>query len=143
MSNIANITLAGVNYTVMDSKANRVFDTFSAMVDAINRGDMEAGDYTRTLGYYNIGDGGGGYYSLVTEGGDINAGSIMASINVDNMANVKMFGAKGDGVNDDTSAIMKALSAIKNRLNKFIYFPSGTYLLTRTIELPANTTLRK
>lgn len=142
MANISNIMLGGVSYPTKDSKANRVFDDIGSAIEAINNGEMSVGEYIRTLGYSSKGDGGGGYYTLVNEGGDINAGNIMASVNVDNCANVKMFGAKGDGVNDDTSSIMRALSVMKSRFNKCLYFPSGTYLLTRTIELQEGTTLK-
>lgn len=38
--------------------------------------------------------------------------------------NVRSFGAKGDGVSNDTAAIKKAIAT-----GKAVYFPSGTYLL--------------
>ncbi len=44
-------------------------------------------------------------------------------INTDTIGNVKKYGAKGDGITDDTYFIQ---SAINN--NKTIYFPSGTYI---------------
>ena len=40
--------------------------------------------------------------------------------------NVKSFGAKGDGVTDDTSAVQ---AAIDSAGNKAIYFPAGVYLV--------------
>lgn len=43
---------------------------------------------------------------------------------------VKDFGAKGDGITDDTSAIQ---SAISNNPGAEIYFPDGTYLIKETI----------
>lgn len=45
----------------------------------------------------------------------------------DDRLNVKDFGAKGDGVTDDTRAINQALQAAHDR-HKDCYFPSGTYL---------------
>ncbi len=56
--------------------------------------------------------------------------------------NVKDFGAKGDGRNDDTLAIQKAIdAAIRNfqdsntRDFRTVYFPQGTYLVSDTIQL--------
>ncbi|MDV6033250.1 MAG: hypothetical protein F9B45_24820 [Phycisphaera sp. RhM] len=43
--------------------------------------------------------------------------------------NVKDFGARGDGVADDTPAIQSAVDAAVNRNGGIILFPRGTYLL--------------
>jgi hypothetical protein len=51
---------------------------------------------------------------------------------------VKDFGAKGDGVTNDTAAIQAAINA---SAGKNILMPSGNYLCTGTIILPASTTL--
>jgi len=54
------------------------------------------------------------------------------------LANVKDYGAKGDGVTDDTEAIAKAISEnidkSRYRANPFIWFPNGTYLVSGPIE---------
>ena len=46
------------------------------------------------------------------------------------VVSVKDFGAVGDGVADDTAAILAAVAA-----HDVVYFPQGTYLTTATIEL--------
>lgn len=46
------------------------------------------------------------------------------------IADVKVFGAHGDGVTDDTDAIQKAVNSGKGR----IIFPKGVYRLTRPVE---------
>ena len=43
---------------------------------------------------------------------------------------VKDFGAKGDGVTDDTAAIIAALTAVYAAGGGTVYVPSGTYLVT-------------
>lgn len=49
--------------------------------------------------------------------------------------NVKDFGAIGDGVADDTSAIQAALDAIPNS-GAILLFPAGSYRVTTTLILP-------
>lgn len=49
----------------------------------------------------------------------------------DGSLNVKWFGAKGDGVNDDGPAIQSAIQAGGARSN--IYFPQGSYRITQSL----------
>ncbi len=60
------------------------------------------------------------------------------------IANVKKFGAKGDGVTDDTAAIQKAIvntsdAKTNNGGTSLIYFPNGTYLVNQTLVWPSTT----
>jgi hypothetical protein len=50
-------------------------------------------------------------------------------------ANVKLFGALGDGVTDDTAAIQAAVNASPS-----VTFPAGTYIVSSQIDLPHNYT---
>ncbi len=52
---------------------------------------------------------------------------------------VAAFGAKGDGVTDDTAALQAALDAAAG---KVVVVPAGNYKLTDTVDVPAGTTLR-
>lgn len=52
--------------------------------------------------------------------------------------NVKDFGARGDGITDDTAAIQAALNAYPNG-QRIIYLPNGTYLISNTLSWPAGT----
>jgi hypothetical protein len=50
--------------------------------------------------------------------------------------NVKDFGAKGDGITDDSNAIQAALTALKpvtTNAYSVLYFPAGTYRITKTL----------
>lgn len=53
------------------------------------------------------------------------------------VVSVKDYGATGDGVTDDTTAIQAAIASG----HKTIYFPIGTYLLSSAISLPSTTNL--
>ena len=53
--------------------------------------------------------------------------------------NVKDFGAVGDGITDDSSAIQNTINSILTSGQRApIYFPPGTYILDSTIDLPVS-----
>lgn len=51
---------------------------------------------------------------------------------MDNPANVLAFGAKGDGVTDDTAALQAAITAC---LGKHLHIPAGTYLVSSQLSI--------
>ena len=53
--------------------------------------------------------------------------------------NVKNYGALGNGTTDDTDAIYRALAAAKNSYGSTVYFPQGTYMISRMLN-PTNNT---
>ena len=50
-----------------------------------------------------------------------------------NIKSVRDFGAKGDGVTDDTAAIAAAVKGIGGSHMRSLYFPDGTYLVSDTV----------
>ena len=56
--------------------------------------------------------------------------------------NVKEFGAKGDGVTNDTAAIRGALTAAEKNGGGVVFLPWGTYRLTNYFVIPERTVLR-
>lgn len=51
----------------------------------------------------------------------------------DRAVNVKWFGAKGDGVTDDTAAIQAAIDAANTARGGVVFFPHGIYKITSSI----------
>lgn len=65
---------------------------------------------------------------------------------LDDFADIRDFGAKGDGTTDDTAAINRALYQLYCRgvdtneptmVRRTLYFPAGTYRVTSTINIPS------
>ena len=54
--------------------------------------------------------------------------------------NVKSFGATGDGITNDATAIQSALDSVKNN-GGIIYFPQGTYKINSSVFFYSNQTL--
>lgn len=55
---------------------------------------------------------------------------------------VKTYGARGDGVSDDTAAFISCISAANNGSVKLVYVPAGRYNLGAELILPSNITLQ-
>ena len=62
----------------------------------------------------------------------------VAQLFPDVVFNVKDFGAKGDGVADDTAVIQNAIDAANALGGGIVFLPSGTYLITDTLTLYNN-----
>ena len=76
--------------------------------------------------------------------GPSNASPVTRSVQarLDDYVSVKSFGAKGDGVTDDTAAINRALYQLYcveqiTSVRRSLYFPAGVYLISDTIKVPA------
>lgn len=103
-------------------------------------------------GYYNKGDGGGGYFygidgrapgTYVDNGGTIivpiggDGGSAWIRFDSEDLS-VKYFGAVGDGITDDTSSINNALYS---GAGGSVYIPEGNYKISGTLNVYPSTTL--
>ena len=65
---------------------------------------------------------------------------------LDQYASVKDFGAKGDGLTDDTAAINRALNQLycqqqNVQVRRSLFFPAGKYIISAPINIPSYATL--
>lgn len=69
---------------------------------------------------------------------------------LDEQVSVRAFGARGDGVTDDTLSIQRALDQLfldgsggsaDQTIRSILYFPPGTYIISDTLHLPPYATL--
>lgn len=115
----------------MKSKSSRVVDSIAALKEI----DKTKFTHAYASGYYAAGDGGGGAYwydSADTTSAD-NGGTVIVAadggrwkLGQTDTISIKQFGARGDGVADDSAAIQAAITA---SYGKTLYSPAGTFLL--------------
>lgn len=124
-------------------------ETYNSVADMKNANNLVEGKVVRTCGYYSINDGGSALYKIrkfvvgdVTNNSTLillNDTNYVAELIINNCVNVKQFGAKGDGITDDTNAITEAVNFTKERSladrNINIVFPSGTYIISDSINI--------
>lgn len=90
--------------------------------------------------------GAAGGYTVVT-GPDANSPVVRTiQAKFDDIANVKDFGAVGDGSTDDTAAINRALyqlfcAGLNTAVRRILYFPAGVYIVTDALLIPTYATL--
>jgi hypothetical protein len=121
-----------------------------AALKAVSVVGLVTGQHAAVYGYSVSGDGGDGVFkydsaSVETE----NSGMVVApSVGSGRWKrlvpggrwSVKWFGAKGDGATDDTATIFLATEWAYAQGGGLVYFPTGTYVVTRRIpasQLPA------
>lgn len=108
--------------------------TFSTFQELKNFDDLISGNKCKTLGFYEINDGGCAEYFITNEKNDnipqLDLTNGLYANLISDIINVKSMGAYGNNENDDTAIIQKCIN-----YNKNVYFPCGTYKLTKNEEL--------
>ena len=103
-------------------------------IEELKISDFPVGKVVEVLGYYKAGDGADHkrIISATNDGSGVQLNNgLWANIVHNGEVNVSWFGAKGDGVTDDTEAINKSFSF---RGKTSVFFPSGTFLCNSTIK---------
>lgn len=110
------------------------FDSVAAMIADTN---LEIGNIAETKAYYSTKEGGAAKYEIVAaatgidDGGsfiDLSGSSFQAKLIHNDKIDVKWFGAKGDGVNDDSDAIIASKEYVQSLIlsgNSGIWNPGG------------------
>lgn len=135
-----------INYIVSDTATSFALDNGlycelagNAVVADVENGlknlkGAKIGDIIEVLGYYEKGDGAG--HKRKVESADDGSGvqlanGLWANVVHSGEVNVNWFGAKGDGIKDDTESIQKALSSEAQTIN----FNTGKFLVTNTLNV--------
>lgn len=128
--------------------------TISSLVSDID--PLLVPNYARVtvLGYFSAGDGGGGdFRRVLASSGSTSLGTFFKSTYnttyawqrlISGPISARWFGAKGDGVTDDTQAIRAAVAYCKSlTYGGEVFFPSGKYVISDFIDcVAANSTTR-
>lgn len=102
-------------YDLKDKKSVRSYDSVALMKADT---DLKEGQHVKTKGYYTAGDGGNAEYVIISEAlstddaniHELNNG-LYAQIIYEQALTPEKFGAYGDNLHDDTSAIQKAINS--------------------------------
>ena len=135
-------TLQEIITNYLNSKAMFVFNNVNEMLNSTNLID---GSYAKTLGFYELNDGGNAIYKIVNKNQlivdnmsilQMNNQNLVATLIYEDSINIKQLGAKGDNNFDNTNIINKALE-----LSNYIFIPKGTYL-TGEINISSNKVIK-
>ena len=120
-----------LNSQFKDIAKNKIYK-FNSVQDMKSSTILKIGNICETLSYYKDYNLGGAKYKIISRGenGDIIEGGIELdngniALLIESEVNVYQFGAKGDGVTDDTEAIQKALNFAND-----VYLKQGVFAVT-------------
>lgn len=120
--------------------------TFNSVEEMKASNTLKAGALAKTLGFYTAGDGGGANYVIVNSIGEEEPdeatlislqNNLYAKLLIEDYVNVKWFGVKGDGTQDDTRSLQLCFDYAKDGS---VVIPAGEYKITD--QLTANRALK-
>ena len=119
---------------IIDLKAEK----YNTCIDMQASTTLKSGMIVQTAGYYAINDGGAAMYYVIGSAPvddyyETLQNNLIAILICKNEANLKQFGAKGNGSTDDTAAINAALLYCHKTRNE-LYAPTGTYIYNGALQ---------
>lgn len=128
--------------------------TFNSVEEMKASNTLKAGALAKTQGFYTAGDGGGADYLIINDLGEDEVdkasiitlqNSLYAKLLVQDYVNIKWFGAKFDGITDDSVAFNKATTFIQNNTKEIeltkeyetytLYMPKGILKINNPITI--------
>lgn len=110
--------------------------TYKTVADMVADDGLTVGAKVRTLGYWSLGDGGGNDYEVVAAAGTDDGGSFIdlsvsglqaKGMFTNGTKSARQYGAKGDGVTDDTTPLNNAILSVEDLP---LVIPEGVYGIT-------------
>lgn len=137
-SNDATKMLSAKQGKVLNEGKAQVFDTVALMKIA----DLKEGMTVQTVGYYSANDGGGATYKITdtqsnSEYQEELENGLYATLIIEDHIIPELFGAKGDGVADDTTAIQKAIDT-SHKKNLTLNLLNKTYITSNSLNIYSN-----
>ena len=138
----AEIIQARSGFTTLGKTLKQKIYHFANVAEMKACTNLVDGDVVQTLGYYEEDDGGSATYkivddnTLVDDKGSVHdlTNGLKAKLMAKSTINVKQFGAKGDGTNDDTTFINNALN-FASEYSLDLIFSGGNYLISDTLNV--------
>ena len=149
VSGSANIDLSKINLSGLSITNSQVASNAAIDVSKINMGSLSIDNSNVTnsaaiaatkLAFTQAGGTQTFAYGSQSAGATISGTSRSVASRFQDIISVKDFGAVGNGSNNDTVAIQKALdAAVTGTEEASVYLPAGTYIVHDTIRIPSNT----
>ncbi|MEX1238254.1 MAG: hypothetical protein WEB30_01000 [Cyclobacteriaceae bacterium] len=144
LAGMATVSASGVTGATLPAR-KAVHSTFNTVDELRQDSSLKVGGLARTMGYYKPGDGGSAEYLVrsgkpdISEGAIIRKDDLYASLINTASVSYKMFGAIGDGQNDDGVQI-KMAHAYANAMDIPLINYSGEFWIkgTHSIEIQSN-----
>jgi hypothetical protein len=143
---IAWVAIGLLSSAALTTFGQTTTQSFESVAELRASGIPASGTAALTGGYYVGADGGGNRFiwsansTAADNGGTIIKPDAIASASAGrwlatttSIFNVKVFGAKGDGLNDDTATFAKAESAAAAASEGTVYAPAGTYRVNKLV----------